>query len=99
MNLRFALPNKLFESIQGRLGIVMGESPAMVEVVRAYGDGVVVEGWGSADLLRTLEALSYEDVVRMKAASDLAARTLNAEQEGRVFLALIGPPATIPATD
>ncbi|MBN9187972.1 hypothetical protein [Microbacterium sp.] len=99
MNLRFALPNKLFESIQGRLGIVMGESPAMVEVVREYGDGVVVEGWGSADLLRTLEALSYEDVVRMKAASDLAARTLNAEQEGRVFLALIGPPATIPATD
>jgi len=91
-NLLYALPNKLFESIQGRLGIVLGESPAMAEIVREHGNGVVVPGFGGADLARTLERLTNEDVVRMKAASDAASQKLNAEEEGRVFLELLDTP-------
>ena len=33
-NLEFALPNKFFEAVQGRLGIILGHSPMMEEIVR-----------------------------------------------------------------
>ncbi|MBB5632660.1 glycosyltransferase involved in cell wall biosynthesis [Cryobacterium mesophilum] len=88
-NLRFALPNKLFEAIQGRLGLVIGDSPMMAEIVREYGNGVVIEGWSAQDLARTIGDLTVEDVTRFKQASDRAAHDLNAEAEGSIFLAAI----------
>ncbi|MBM7504163.1 glycosyltransferase [Agromyces aurantiacus] len=88
-NLEFALPNKFFEAVQGRLGLVVGESPLMAELVREFGNGVVVEGFESSDLAATLGRLAAGDVARMKAASHRAADVLNAEAEGRVFLAAL----------
>jgi glycosyltransferase involved in cell wall biosynthesis len=87
-NLEFALPNKLFEAIQGRLGLVVGRSPMMTEVVERYGNGIVVDGWTAADLARALGTVTTEQVGAWKAASDRAASELNAESEGRAFLAL-----------
>src|SRR5690606_7027880 len=49
-NLEFALPNKLFEAVQGRLGLIIGASPMMAELVRKYSNGVIVEGWEPGDL-------------------------------------------------
>ena len=90
-NLEFALPNKFFEAVQGRLGVVIGESPAMAEIVRHYGNGVIVSGFEASDLTATLAALSEDDVVRYKAAAHLAADELNAEAEGEAFLNAIDP--------
>lgn len=89
-NLRYALPNKFFEAIQGRLGVVVGESPSMAELVRERGCGVVVPGFDGSDLAAALGALSADDVAALKSAADRAARTLNAEAEGRAFLAAVG---------
>lgn len=85
-NLEFSLPNKFFEAIQGRLGIIVGESPMMAELVREYGNGAIVDGWGAEDLARTIGALTAADIARFKDASDSAARELNASTEGEVFL-------------
>lgn len=89
-NLEFALPNKFFEAVQGRLGVVVGESPAMAAVVREFGNGVIVSGFDASDLAETLAALSSEDIAGFKAAANDAAHQLNSEAEGRAFLAAIG---------
>jgi hypothetical protein len=84
-----ALPNKFFEAIQGRLGIVVGESPEIVPFVREYGLGVVVEGWTAADLAATINSLTVEQITAMKRASARAAEELSAESEGKRFLAAV----------
>ncbi len=91
-NVELALPNKVFEAIQGRLGLVIGHSPMLEDIVRAYDNGIVVDGWTGDDLRRTLAALSADDIRRMKQASVSAARDLNAEGEGRSFLDALGVP-------
>ncbi|WP_353988414.1 glycosyltransferase [Ruicaihuangia caeni] len=88
-NLELALPNKFFEAVQGRLGLIVGESPMMAEIVREYQNGVVVSGWDAADLARALDAVTVNDVVRFKAASERAAQDLNADVERSVFLSVV----------
>lgn len=88
-NLRLALPNKFFEAVQGRLGVVTGASPMMTELIEQYGNGVVVDGWTEADLVRSLAALTPDDVTRLKQAAHRAAADLNAEREGAAFLRAI----------
>jgi len=88
-NLLYALPNKFFEALQGRLGVVVGESPAMAEIVREYGSGVVVGGFEASQLADALSGVTRETVQQMKAAADRAARKLNAEGEGAAFLETI----------
>jgi glycosyltransferase involved in cell wall biosynthesis len=85
-NLEFALPNKFFEAVQGRLGIVVGPSPAMAEIVREHGIGIVLDGFEASDLAAALSPLASDDVAGFKAASDAAATQLNAEVEGAAFL-------------
>lgn len=93
-NLEFALPNKFFEAVQGRLGLVVGESPQMAGLVREFGIGVVVPGFEASDLTASLAALTTDDVARFKAAAHRAAEVLNAEAEGRLFLAAVDDAAS-----
>lgn len=86
----YALPNKFFEAVQGRLGIVIGESPEIVGFVRDRGLGIVVDGWTAADLAGALNRLSADDIATMKQASNLAALDLSTTGEGPRFLAEIG---------
>lgn len=89
-NLEFALPNKLFEALQARLALVMGESVMMTEIVDEYGNGVIVQGWTSDDLALALTSLTSERVKTMKANSDRAARAISAETERTAFFNSIG---------
>jgi hypothetical protein len=89
-NNTFALPNKFFESVQGRLGVVIGQSPEIVGFVRDHGLGVVIDGWEPQNLAAALNALSAEDIAAFKQGSARAARELSTEGEGPRFLAAIG---------
>jgi glycosyltransferase involved in cell wall biosynthesis len=89
-NLRFVLPNKLFEAIQGRLGLVIGESVEMVRVVDEAGDGVVVPEWTVESLVTTIASIDADAVRRFKAGSHAVAHQYSAEHERTVFLSLIG---------
>ncbi|MDQ3382912.1 MAG: glycosyltransferase family 4 protein, partial [Actinomycetota bacterium] len=80
-NYRFTLPNKLFDFVQARLGVVVGPSPEMAELVRRHGLGVVTEDFTAGSLVEALDALTDEDVARFKAASHAIAREYSAEQQ------------------
>lgn len=89
-SLKYALPNKLFEAVQGRLGLVIGPSPTMVEVVQRFGNGVVTGGWEAEDLARAINALTPSEVADLKAASDRSARELSDAASHRAFINVLG---------
>jgi hypothetical protein len=89
-NNTFALPNKFFEAVQGRLGVIIGESPEIIPFVREHGLGLVIEGWSGSDLAAALNALTAEQITDLKNASHRAARELSTIGEGPRFLALLG---------
>lgn len=79
--LQHALPNKFFEYIQSRLGILAGPSPEMSRLIAEYGMGWVSEGFEEGDLIKMLDGLTRASVELMRAASDSAARELCFEAE------------------
>lgn len=90
-SLRFALPNKLFEAAQARLGMAIGPSPMMAELVTEHGMGVIVDGWTAEDLAAGLASLSREDIERFKQGAARAATVLNSEHERDVFRSVVAP--------
>ena len=84
-NSRWALPNKLFDYVQARLGVIVGPLPEMEAILQAHGVGVVMPGFDAADLSQTLDELTAEDVWRMKEASHRSAHALSAESQVEVW--------------
>lgn len=84
-NSRWALPNKLFDYVQARMAVVVGPLPEMESIVREHGVGVVMPGFDSAALSKTLDDLTIDDVKRMKIASDDSAHVLSAESQVAVW--------------
>jgi hypothetical protein len=82
----YALPNKFFEFVQGRLAIAIGPSPEMAALVRRYGLGVVAPDFEPESLAAELERLGEADIAGFKAASHAAARELCAEANAGTLL-------------
>lgn len=80
-----ALPNKLFDFVQARLGVIIGPSPEMARVVDGHGLGVVTTGFAADDLRRALLQLTPARVDAFKAASHVAARALSSESQSEVW--------------
>lgn len=88
-NFQLALPNKLFEAIQGRLAIVSSPLPEVAEIVTEHGVGLVSDGFDPKSLASTLESLSIEDIRRMKVNTNAAAQAHSAEANAERLVALI----------
>lgn len=84
-NNTYALPNKFFDYVQARLGLVIGPSPEMVRLLDEHSLGVVTDDFSSESLHRTLAALTPDDVAGWKSASHAAASDLSAETQVRVW--------------
>ena len=80
-NHRYAMPNKLFDYVQARLGVLIGPSPEMAAVVREHDLGWVSEDFTAEAVARTIDGLTREDVARAKEASGRAAQVLCAEEQ------------------
>lgn len=78
-NLEHSLPNKLFEAVQARTGVIVGPSPDMAELVTEHGIGAVLEDSGAPALRAVLESLDARQVDAYKAAAHASARELSAE--------------------
>lgn len=91
-NLRFALPNKLFESVQGRLATVIGPTPTMMEIVEEFTLGPIATGWSPEELATAINSLTVENVRKYKASAHKAAAVLNAGEEKKAFFRSIGVP-------
>ncbi|WP_344817711.1 glycosyltransferase [Microbacterium soli] len=80
-NARLTLPNKFFDYVQARLLVAVGPSPEMEPLIAEHGLGVVSTGFSVKECARSLAALTTDQIVRAKAASDAAAAVLNFEHE------------------
>lgn len=89
VNYRWALPNKLFDFVQARLGVVVGPSPEMADLVRQEGFGLVTEDFTAAGLARVLDTLTPERVAELKQRSDEAAASLSSEAQAAIWVAAI----------
>ncbi|MDU0347795.1 glycosyltransferase [Actinomyces sp. MRS3W] len=86
LSYRFALPNKLFESIRGGLPVAAADLPDIRAVVEHYGVGEVFSGEDPEDLAATISRI-LADADRYRAAALAACPELTWEHE---VAALIG---------
>ena len=88
-NNRLALPNKLFDYVQARLGVIVGPTPDMRSRVEEFGLGAVTSGFDVQDVVDVLDELTIEDVRSWKLHAADAAQVLNVEHELPVWEASI----------
>lgn len=84
-NIAWSLPNKFFDFVQARLGIVVGPSPEMKTLVQEGGFGAVTDDFEVDALVRVLDALSTDQVAQWKAHAHAAARDLSADAQGGIW--------------
>jgi len=87
-NYRLALPNKIFEFIQARLGLAVGPSPEMARLVKETGTGIVSADFRPRTLAACLNQLRSEDINRFKHQAQAAARQQSAEGNRALLLQL-----------
>jgi hypothetical protein len=97
-NNRWALPNKLFDYVQARLGVIVGPSPEMARIVERHGLGAVASGFGTAELAAEIDRLDAATVARWKAASDAAAHELSSASQVEVWRRAIDALAARPGS-
>ncbi|GGI47661.1 hypothetical protein BCL57_002374 [Agromyces flavus] len=97
-NNRWALPNKLFDYVQARLGVLIGPSPEMAAIVERHGIGAVARGFAVADLTDAIDRMDAETVRRWKAASDGAAHELSSATQVAVWRRAIDALAAQPGS-
>lgn len=85
-SLELALPNKYFEYIQARLGVITGSSESMVRICKDYGLGVEVKSFTANSLAKVLSRIDRAEVERLKLGAIAAADVYNAENVEVKFL-------------
>lgn len=80
-NQELALPNKLFEFIQARLGIIIGPSREMAKVVKKYKLGIVTGDFNIEKIVSELNRIKIKDVIQYKNATNECAAVLSFENE------------------
>jgi len=88
-SLHLSLANKFFEAIQGRLAVIIGQSPSMVSLVDEFQLGVVTRGWTLSDLVKTLDGLNRDDVERWRNNSSNSAKILSSDSSRATFLSSV----------
>lgn len=84
-NLAHALPNKFFEAVQARLGIIIGPSPEMMSILNEYQLGAITDDFEVESLQKVIRNLDQHTVTTWKAASHAAARVLSSENHVRAW--------------
>ena len=80
-----ALPNKFYDFVQARLGIIVGPTPDMAALVREHALGAVTEDFTVDSIRAVLDSLTPEAVVGWKKHSDASAGTLSAASQVAVW--------------
>jgi len=87
-NHTLALPNKFFDFVQARLGVIVGPTPAMAGLTRRGGFGAVTAGFTAKDVTDVVDALTPEKVMEWKRAADAAAHELSAQEQTAIWVRL-----------
>ena len=89
-NNKLALPNKLFDYVQARLGVVIGPSQEMEYYVDHYGIGVVAEDFTREATTAAIDRLTVESVTGFKRHAHDSAEELAGERQVDVWARIIG---------
>lgn len=84
-NNHWSLPNKFFDYVQARLGLIIGPSPEMVRLMDQHGLGATTTDFSVEGLTRVLNGLTPRQVATWKAKSHAAADALSAEAQIAVW--------------
>lgn len=84
-NLAWCLPNKFFDFIQARLGVIVGPSPEMKRFVDEYEVGLVLPDFEPASLAKALEQLTADGITEWKQASNRHVHELSGEEQGKIW--------------
>lgn len=98
-NYRWTLPNKFFDYVQARLGVIIGPSPEMAGLLTEYGFGSVTEGFDADSLTQVLDELSADVVFGWKQAADRAATPLSGERQTEIWVQAVRRLLSRPATN
>lgn len=79
-NHRHALPNKFFEYIQARLGVVISPLPDMSAMLQQYDLGIVAKDFTPQAFAEAIRSLTPESIARFKSNAHSAAQSLCWEQ-------------------
>jgi len=79
-NDKYALPNKFFEFIQGRLAIAICPSIEMVRIIDRYNLGVYSKDFTPKSLAEAIAQLTNEKIMEYKENSEKYAKELSAEE-------------------
>lgn len=85
----YHLPNKFFDFVQARLGLVFSPAPEIEDYIGRYGIGVITRDTTSAGLVEALRELTADQVAAFKLASDRSARELSSEPDRQTQAALV----------
>lgn len=88
-NNRYALPNKFFEFIQGRLGVISSPSPEMSRLVRELGIGLVTKDLDPLNIANEIKSISKEKIQRFKNNSHQNAMACSYNAQKDKFLSLV----------
>jgi hypothetical protein len=83
-NHRLMLPNKFFDFVQARLGLVFSPSPETSALIGRYDLGVVTRDYSPESLAEAIRSLSASDVERFKNNADAAASALSSQEDEEV---------------
>ena len=89
LNQKMNLPNKLFESIQAGIPILVNDLPDCAELINAYGIGEIVKADSTDGWMQALEAASKKEPAwkeQARAGLEAAQKELRWERESRKLL-------------
>ena len=81
VNHRLMLPNKFFDFVQARLGLVFGPAVETDALIARHGLGVVTRGYAASDIAEALFSLGAAEVAAFKANAHAAAAELSSESD------------------
>ena len=81
VNNELALPNKFFEFIQASLGIIIGPSPEMSEIVNRHSLGVVSDSFDLPSIAVRVNEINRSQVEEFRLNSHLASNIYNWDEE------------------
>jgi hypothetical protein len=85
----YHLPNKFFDYVQARLGLVFSPAPEIDAHIGEYGLGLITADTSADALVDALRDITVDDVNRYKKAADRAARSLSSESDRATQHALV----------
>jgi hypothetical protein len=85
----YHLPNKFFDFVQARLGLVFSPAPEIDTHIAEYGIGIITADTSADALVAALKDITVDDVNGFKRASDAAAPALSSGPDRAVQDALI----------